>query len=55
VAASLPPGEHEAFSQLLGKKNGRSLTRKILDGLAMRVKMLLGWGAANVPSEELTT
>ena len=52
MAASLPPGEHEAFSQLLGKKNGRSLTRKILDGLARRVKMLLGRGAENDQSEE---
>ena len=37
MAASLPPGEHEAFSQLLEKKNGRGFARKILDGLARRV------------------
>ena len=49
MAASLPPGEHEAYSQLLGKKNGLSLPRKILDGQAVRVKMLLGWGAENGP------
>ncbi len=37
-----------------GQKNGRSLTRKILDGLAMRVKMLLGWALRTTRPKKLT-